>query len=134
MSLDTILTTLETLAETISGVDDCLQEPPAETLDTTYPFAIVYAVEGEMVPLSASLDQALHTIHLEIHQSPEVVPESFTAAKVWPQRVFDALAADATLGAINALVVWPIRYVASPIEYGRETHYGVRFILTIKEH
>ena len=67
-----------------------------------------------------------------IYHSREVLPEAVDAAKVWPYRVFTALAADLTLNSTVDTLVWPLRYRFGPLPYAREMHYGLTLDIPVK--
>ena len=133
MSLDKVLTLLDTMVDGIDGITSCTQQPEVDPPEDAYPFATVYAQTGVMTVQSSTLQRDIHTIGLDVHVSSEVVPEAFTAAKIWPERVVAAFKADETLQANSALVVWPIEYRSGPMEWTPEVvHYVVHFDIPIK--
>jgi len=129
MSLDAAITGVRTAVETISGLTRVYDDPPASLNE--FPCAFVVAANGEMSDTGAG-GLALHTIAIEIYQSPNITAQAVDGAKVWPDRVFAALRTDQTLGGSVAHIRWPITYQAVGLQYNNVTHYGMRFNVTVK--
>lgn len=131
MSLETLITELNTVLGAMTGIERWYADPPESMSE--FPSGITYAATGELHAVSGGLGKCLHDIAFEIHHSRTVLPESIDAAKVWPDRVLLALAANPLINGASDGIVWPIRYQASPLEYAKEIHYGVRFRVVVKQ-
>ena len=124
MSLETIIDTLRTHVENLTGLERVYDDPP-EAMNE-FPCAIVYAFRGTYEPNAAG-GRSFHTLVTEIHQSRQVLPEAMDAAKVWPDRFYAELK-----GATDLHIVGPWTYIATGLQYATEMHYGVRFETQVK--
>ena len=124
MSLDTTIDTLRAHVANLTGIARVYEDPP-ESL-SEYPCAIVYVLRGTY-EANAAGGRSFHTLVVEVHHSRQVLPEAMDAAKVWPDRMFAELKA-----ATDLHIVWPFAYLAGGLQYGNETHYGVRFEIQAK--
>ncbi len=113
----------------ITGLTRVYTDPPASLSE--FPCAFVVAASGEMSDSGAG-GLAFHTIAIEIYQSPNITAQAVDGAKVWPDRVFAALRSDTTLGGKVTHIRWPITYQALGLQYNNVTHYGMRFLCTVK--
>lgn len=131
MSLQNIITQLNAVLSTMTGIERWYDDPP-ESLNQ-FPCGLSYASNGEMSVASFGASKALHTITFEVHHARTISQEAIDAAKVWPDRVLAKLAANPSLNGACDTVVWPVRWQAMPLPYGTdELHYGVRFSMTVK--
>jgi hypothetical protein len=129
MSLDAAIDGLSTVVSSLPGLTRFYDDPPASLSE--FPCAFVVASNGEMSDSGAG-GIAFHTIAIEIYQAPNITAQAVDGAKVWPDRVFAALRADQTLGGTVAHIRWPITYQAFGLQYNNVTHYGMRFVCTVK--
>jgi hypothetical protein len=132
MSLVAALDGLRTAIQTLEGTDGLRRvytDPPASLNE--FPCAFVVAASGEMSDTGAGA-LSLHTMAVEIYQAPNITAEAVDGAKVWPDRVLDALRTDPTLGGSVAHVRWPVTYQALGLQYNNTIHYGMRFNITAK--
>lgn len=129
MSLDAAITGVRTAVETMTGLTRVYTDPPASLSE--FPCAFVVAASGEMSDSGAG-GIALHTIAIEIYQSPNITAQAVDGAKVWPDLVFAALRTDQTLGGTITHIRWPITYQALGLTYNNVVHYGMRFAVTVK--
>lgn len=130
MSLETAITGLRDALANLEDLERMYDDPPEGLSD--FPAAMVYSRSGELTGISAGLSRNLHTLIVDIYESREVLPSAIHSAKRWPDRVMAALRADEQLGGAVSAIVWPVRYRSGPMAYGRATHYGVRFEVTVK--
>lgn len=124
MALETVIDLVRAHVENLDGLERVYDDPP-ESL-SEYPCAIVYVLRGNY-EANAAGGRSFHTVVTEIHHSRQVLPEAMDAAKVWPDRMFAELKA-----ATDLHIIWPMPYLAGGLQYGSETHYGVRFELQCK--
>jgi hypothetical protein len=129
MSLDAAIDGLHTAVASMAGLTRVYTDPPASLSE--FPCAFVVASNGEMSDSGAG-GYSLHTIAVEIYQSPNITAQAVDGAKVWPDRMFAALKAAPTLGGAVSHVRWPITYRALGLVYNNVTHYGMRFEITVK--
>jgi hypothetical protein len=129
MTLETVVDGLVTTLGTMTGIERAYADPP-EAL-AQFPCLIAFAGSGTMEVVTAGLGKSLHTVIVEIHHSRTIVQAAIDAAKVWPDRVLAALYAAQKTSALY--VVYPFTYESLPLPYNQETHYGVRFRITIKD-
>lgn len=127
MSLATVVDAVATHVQALTGMKRVYADPPDSMSE--FPCAIVYAQSGEMghrigKGLCASGE---HVIVVEIHHARQVLPQAVAASQVWPDLLFTQLQGSSTLN-----VLYPVRYVAGALEYGKEVHYGVRFEITVR--
>lgn len=134
MSLETVISSLVTVLDNVTGIQAAYQQPPANPDESVFPFALVYIGTGEIEISASGLLRGWHNLIVEIHQSRTLVPAALTAVQVWPERIAAALAADATLNAAGGMIAGRVAYQAGPMEYGNYTHYTVRFTVPIKVH
>lgn len=128
-----LLNALKNLATLLAGMDDITDvsaSPPFSISD--FPYGLVYVDDGEMAAISQGLSRGLHNLAFELHVSRSVTPDAVLSASVWPERVFAIIQTDTTLGGAISHVVWPMHYEASPIAYGNEIHYGIKFTIKVK--
>ena len=130
MGLEAAIDGLRTAASTMADLARTYTDPPESISE--FPAVIAYSRDGQMEAQSAGLDKALHTIVVEVHESRQVLPDAVDRAKRWPDRFMAALRADETLGGSVTAIVWPVTYRSGPLVYGKETHYGVQFRVTVK--
>lgn len=131
MTLATVIDGVVATLGAMTGIERAYADPPESIAQ--FPALLAFAGNGEMTVVSGGLGKSLHTIVVEIHHSRTIIQEAIDAAKVWPDRVLQALYDDqaAPSSALGG-VVWPVLYEAAPLAYNQETHYGVRFRITIK--
>lgn len=129
MTLDAAIDGVRAAVGTIAGITRIYDDPPASLSE--FPCAFVVAANGEMSDTGAG-GLAFHTIAIEIYQSPNITAQAVDGAKVWPDRVFAALRTDTTLGGKVTHIRWPITYQALGLQYNNVTHYGLRFLCTVK--
>jgi hypothetical protein len=129
MTLDVAIGGVRAAVEGMAGLTRVYDDPPASLSE--FPCAFVVAANGEMSDSGAG-GIALHTIAIEIYQSPNITAQAVDGAKVWPDRVFAALCTDPTLGGTITHIRWPITYQALGLQYNNVTHYGMRFLVTVK--
>lgn len=134
MALETVIGNLETIVESVTGIQAVYQRPPANPDESVFPYAIVYLSTGQLTPMGATLARGIHNLIVEIHQSRTLVPAALTAVQVWPERITAALIADTTLAGSSSMIAWPVLYQAGPIDYGNYVHYGIRFTVPVKVH
>ncbi len=129
MSLDAAIGGIRAAVEGMTGLTRVYDDPPASLSE--FPCAFVVSSNGEMSDSGAG-GIALHTIAIEIYQAPNITAQAVDGAKVWPDRVFAALRSDPTLGGTVTHIRWPITYQALGLQYNNVTHYGMRFLCTVK--
>lgn len=131
MTLTAAVDGLRDAMRTVAGLKRVYDDPPASINE--FPAAIVFAVSGELSDTGMGA-LALHTLAVEVYQDPAVTAQAIDAAKVWPDRVLAAIAADPTLGGSVAHVRYPVTYRMGPIAYNgaQAPHYGVTFQVTVK--
>ncbi|MBI1296666.1 hypothetical protein GC175_17055 [bacterium] len=133
MTLEAIIADVLATVGALDGIERVYGDPP-ESLNE-FPCVYCYVGDGEMELISEGYQRGIHTLVLIIMQSRTQLPQAADAIKQWPQKVFDALAADVTLGGTVASIVWPLRYRVGMIGYGPANAYlGVRFELKVKVH
>lgn len=123
MSLATTISLLAAHIDNLAGVRVHTAAP--DTL-SDLPAAILYPFEGTM-EANAAGGRSFHTVVVEIHHSRQVLPQAITEAVVWPDAVYAELKA-----ATDLHIIWPYKYRAAGLQYGNETHYGVRFEIQVK--
>lgn len=108
--------------------------PPEKVGDGQFPFAMIFPTRGLIEPMvaNARIAAGTHVIALDLHQSRVVHPAAFTAIRVWPGRVGRMIRENPTINGAVKAVEWPINYIATEMPYGRETHYGVQFQITVR--
>ena len=129
-ALENLLTQLGTTLSALTGLTRWYNDPPESISE--FPAGMAYSRFGEMSVEAGGQGRSQHTVVIDIYNSRVVAPDAIDAAKVWPDRVHAALAADMTLGGYVANIVWPMRYTAGVMPYNNATHYGVRFEVTYK--
>lgn len=129
MTLETRVNGLVTTLGAMTGIVRAYADPP-ESLNE-FPCLIAFASAGTMEVVTAGLGKNIHTIVVEIHHSREIMQAAIDAAKVWPDRVLQALYTAAAAGTVT--VVWPMTYEALPLPYNQEVHYGMRFRIPVKD-
>jgi hypothetical protein len=131
MSVDAALSGLNARLDTIAGLH--VHANPPESLNE-FPCSITYMSSGEMTQASHGLARSLHTLVAEIYIQRTLLPQAMDEARMWPDAIYAALAADQTLGGAVDHIVWPLRYVARPASYGNieSVFYTVRFEVTVK--
>lgn len=129
MSLDAAIDGLRNVVTTLDGITRVYTDPP-ESLNE-FPCAFVVADLGEMTDTSAG-GYSLHTLVVEIFHARTVLAQAVDGAKVWPDRMFAALRADPRLGGAVSHIRWPMTYRAGALTYNGNTHYGMRFNVTVK--
>lgn len=128
-SLDGAIDGVRNAVATMTGMTRVYTDPPASLSE--FPCAFVVAANGEMSDSGAG-GIAFHTVAIEIYQAPNITAQAVDGAKVWPDRVFQALRSDPTLGGSITHIRWPITYQALGLQYNNVTHYGMRFLCTVK--
>lgn len=125
MTLANVVDGLVTALSGMTGLERAYADPP-ESLNE-FPCLIAYAGSGTLEAMSAGLGKHLHTVIVEVHHSRQIVQDAINQAQVWPDLVYSALRSS------SLMVVWPATYEALPLPYNQETHYGVRFRVTVKD-
>ena len=129
MSLDAAIGGVRAAVAGMAGLTRVYDDPPASLSE--FPCAFVVSANGEMSDSGAG-GLAFHTIAIEIYQAPNITAAAVDGAKVWPDRVFAALRTDPTLGGTVTHIRWPLTYQALGLQYNNVTHYGMRFLCTVK--
>lgn len=130
MSLEGAVDGLREALAGLTGLGRAYEDPPEGLND--FPALMVYSRSGELTGISAGLSRNLHTLIVDIYESREVLPAAIHRSKRWPDLVMATLRLDETLGGSTSAIVWPVRYRSGPMTYGKATHYGVRFEVTVK--
>lgn len=128
MTLEGTVSALVQVLAGLDGIERAYDDPP-EAL-TEFPCALAFAGSGSQEVVSDGLGKSLHTVIVEIHHSRQIVQEAIDAAKVWPDRLLQGLYRAQRRGDLQ--IVWPVQYEALPLPYNQETHYGMRFRVTLK--
>ncbi len=121
-----LATTISLLAAHIDNLPALRVHTAAPDTLSDLPAAIIYPYEGTM-EANAAGGRSFHKLVVEIHHSRQVLPQAITEAQVWPDLVYAELKA-----ATDLHIIWPFTYKAAGFAYGNETHYGVRFEVTVK--
>lgn len=129
MSLEMTVDELISVLGAMTGIVRAYSDPP-ESLNE-FPCLIAYVGSGTMEAVSVGFGKGLHTVIVEIHHDRQILPQAVDEAKVWPDRVLQALYAACSAGTLT--LVWPFSYEALPLPYNQEVHYGVRFRITCKD-
>lgn len=132
--LEEAITQSINLISTLPDLKIAYTEPPVSVADDMFPCAIIYPFQGSIAPVTAGprVLGETHTINVDIHQVRIIHPRAFTAVRVWPGRVGNLLRANQTINNSVKIIQWPLTYEAVEMPYGRETHYGMRFSITVR--
>lgn len=129
MTLEATVDNLVTALGAMTGIVRAYADPP-ESLNE-FPCLIVYADTGTLELVSVGQGKNIHTIIGCVYHSREIIQTAIDAAKVWPDRVLQALY---TAQAASTLtVIWPVTYEAVALPYNDKWHYGVRFRIPVKD-
>lgn len=122
------------LVGTLQDLDESYAEPPEKI--SVFPSAITYPLQGEISHLTGGAARGIrrqrHTVNVDIHQSRIVHPKAFLAVQVWPGRMYELLRTHRDLNGSIDSIQWPLNYAATEMPYGLETHYGMRFEITLQ--
>ncbi len=129
MSLEAAIGGVRAAVGSMAGLTRVYDDPPGSLSE--FPCAFVVSANGEMSDSGAG-GLAFHTIAIEIYQAPNITAQAVDGAKVWPDKVFAALRIDPTLGGTVTHIRWPLTYQALGLQYNNVTHYGMRFLCTVK--
>jgi len=129
-ALDAAMTQLGVVLGAMSGLTRWYSDPPEALAE--FPCGMAFANYGSLAVQSDGLGKGLHTVSVVIYQSRAILPEAIDAAKVWPYRIFAALAGHLRLNSTVDTIVWPMAYKFGPLQYGSEVHYGVTCDITLK--
>lgn len=128
MTIAATVDAMVTHVQALTGLKRVFDDPPDSMSE--FPCAVVYALRGEMghrigKGVCASGE---HVIVVEIHHARQVLPQAVAASQTWPDQLFAQMLGSSTLN-----VQYPVRYEAGALEYNKETHYGVRFEITVRD-
>lgn len=132
--LPNAITQLGLLVATLPDMQIAFAEPPEMIGENLFPCSIIYPFQGVLQPLVADRRAVgeTHTINVDIHQSRIIHPSAFTAVRVWPGRMYELIRNNQTINNSVKAIQWPLSYEATEMPYGRETHYGIRFSVTVR--
>lgn len=130
MSLTAAISALVTVAGTVSGVVRAYADPPESISE--FPSALVYAQSGTLEAVSSGLSRNLHAIRVDVLSSRQQLQQAVAESRDWPDSLLTQLRADETLGGVVSGIVWPVTYEAMSMTYNNLTHYGLRFVVTVK--
>ncbi len=129
MSLETVVDGLVTTLGGMTGIVRAYADPPESPQE--FPCLIAYAGTGTLEAVSGGLGKNLHTVIVEVHHNREIIQDAIDAAKVWPDRVLQTLYTAQKSSTL--VVVYPVTYESTALQYNAEWHYGVRFRITVKD-
>ena len=139
MPIDDWMPTLVANMEAVAGVE---QAHGWDTLPGTlhvFPSMIILPIGGDQEYSLGGPNVAYHVVNMTLYVASQVLPESYSVAVPFIEKVRNALAADIQLGAncTHCLpVTAPAPFYEGPgsIEYGDKQHVGIIFHIIIKEN
>lgn len=133
MSLATTITALRTAIDTISGLR--VYADPPESINE-FPSAIIYSSDGTYDLGSANHSRAYHMVVVDVYLARQLLPQAIDSAKAWPTAVYDAVKTAYAAGSIDVVATGgqaAFTYRSGPMRYNDIDHFGVRFMIRLKE-
>lgn len=132
MSVQAAITALTSIEAGLSGIRTAHDKTPEKLGEL--PCFINYPRRGTVTPAPGSgctMIKGLHTVVAELHVARKILPHAEGVARPYIDSFVKAVWADPTLGG-TVNTVNEIRYEYGRLEFGRETHLGVRFEIDFK--
>lgn len=127
MTVATVVDAVVVHVAAMTGIKKVYGDPPDSI--NLFPSAIVYARSGHLGTRQGRgvCTRAEHVVIVEVHHSRQLLPKAVSDAQAWP----DLLAAQ--LWASTTIEVQSATWVAGALQYNNETHYGIRFEITVRD-
>lgn len=128
MTVATVIAAAVTHVDNVAGILRVYSDPP-DSLNE-FPCAVVYARDGRMGERMGKgvCDHRDTVIIVEVYHARQVLPQAVNASKAWPDLLMAELLTSSTLN-----ILYPINWRAGPLQYNDNTHFGIRFEITVRE-